>query len=101
MELKISGQLQDCGNCTCTEETLSPPFITSISEPTNVARLVYRMPWVFTNWGHCALTLQVPFLCPLEGHIYLKMQCQVGSSRVEERGFLVSARPSGTPQILF
>ncbi|KAG7249192.1 hypothetical protein CRUP_001233, partial [Coryphaenoides rupestris] len=31
---------------------------------------------------------KVPFLCPLEGHIYLKMQCQVGSSRVEERGFL-------------
>ncbi|KAK0147609.1 Anillin [Merluccius polli] len=31
---------------------------------------------------------KVPFLCPLEGHIYLKMQCQVGSSRVEEKGFL-------------
>ncbi|CAL8297287.1 unnamed protein product [Lota lota] len=31
---------------------------------------------------------KVPFLCPLEGHIYLKMQCQVGSSKVEERGFL-------------
>ncbi|XP_031442176.1 anillin isoform X2 [Clupea harengus] len=30
---------------------------------------------------------KVPFLCPLEGHIYLKMQCEVGS-RVEERGFL-------------
>ncbi|XP_072303440.1 anillin [Eucyclogobius newberryi] len=30
---------------------------------------------------------QVPFLCPLEGHIYMKMQCEVGSS-VEERGFL-------------
>lgn len=33
---------------------------------------------------------KVPFLCPLEGHIYLKMQCDVGS-KVEERGFLVSA----------
>ncbi|XP_041759281.2 anillin isoform X1 [Coregonus clupeaformis] len=30
---------------------------------------------------------KVPFLCPLEGHIYLKMQCEVGSL-VEERGFL-------------
>ncbi|XP_062266519.1 anillin isoform X2 [Platichthys flesus] len=30
---------------------------------------------------------KVPFLCPLEGHIYLKMQCDVGS-KVEERGFL-------------
>ncbi|CAL9691141.1 unnamed protein product [Knipowitschia caucasica] len=30
---------------------------------------------------------QVPFLCPLEGHIYMKLQCEVGS-RVEERGFL-------------
>lgn len=34
--------------------------------------------------------LKVPFLCPLEGHIYLKMQCDVGS-KVEEKGFLVSA----------
>lgn len=32
---------------------------------------------------------QVPFLCPLEGHVYLKMQCEVGS-KVEEKGFLVS-----------
>lgn len=30
---------------------------------------------------------KVPFLSPLEGHIYLKMQCEVGS-KVEERGFL-------------
>uniref|UniRef100_A0A671N9V1 Anillin n=1 Tax=Sinocyclocheilus anshuiensis TaxID=1608454 RepID=A0A671N9V1_9TELE len=30
---------------------------------------------------------KVPFLCSLEGHIYLKMQCQVGS-RIAERGFL-------------
>ncbi|XP_017282336.1 anillin isoform X2 [Kryptolebias marmoratus] len=30
---------------------------------------------------------KVPFLCPLEGHIHLKMQCEVGS-KVEERGFL-------------
>ncbi|CAI5689753.1 unnamed protein product [Oreochromis niloticus] len=30
---------------------------------------------------------KVPFLCPLEGHIYLKMHCEVGS-KVEERGFL-------------
>uniref|UniRef100_A0A667ZIF2 Anillin n=1 Tax=Myripristis murdjan TaxID=586833 RepID=A0A667ZIF2_9TELE len=30
---------------------------------------------------------KVPFLCPLEGHIYLRMQCEVGS-KVEERGFL-------------
>lgn len=37
----------------------------------------------------CFLSLQVPFLSPLEGHIYLKIKCQVNSS-VEERGFLVS-----------
>uniref|UniRef100_A0AAQ4QGI1 Anillin n=1 Tax=Gasterosteus aculeatus aculeatus TaxID=481459 RepID=A0AAQ4QGI1_GASAC len=30
---------------------------------------------------------KVPFLCPLEGHVYLKMQCEVGS-KVEEKGFL-------------
>uniref|UniRef100_A0A3Q4HTC8 Anillin n=1 Tax=Neolamprologus brichardi TaxID=32507 RepID=A0A3Q4HTC8_NEOBR len=30
---------------------------------------------------------KVPFLCPLEGHIYLKLHCEVGS-KVEERGFL-------------
>ncbi|XP_035866300.1 anillin [Phyllostomus discolor] len=30
---------------------------------------------------------KVPFLCPLEGHIYLQIKCQVNSS-VEERGFL-------------
>ncbi|XP_037693005.1 anillin isoform X2 [Choloepus didactylus] len=30
---------------------------------------------------------KVPFLCPLEGHIYLKIKCQVNSS-VEEKGFL-------------
>ncbi|XP_038822444.1 anillin-like isoform X3 [Salvelinus namaycush] len=30
---------------------------------------------------------KVPFLCPMEGHIYLKMQYEVGSL-VEERGFL-------------
>ncbi|MEQ2243214.1 hypothetical protein ILYODFUR_004753 [Ilyodon furcidens] len=30
---------------------------------------------------------KVPFLCPLEGHIHLKMQCEVGV-KVEERGFL-------------
>uniref|UniRef100_A0A671QN79 Anillin n=1 Tax=Sinocyclocheilus anshuiensis TaxID=1608454 RepID=A0A671QN79_9TELE len=30
---------------------------------------------------------KVPFLCPLEGHVYLKMQCEVGS-RIEERSFL-------------
>ncbi|XP_053469226.1 anillin isoform X4 [Ictalurus furcatus] len=30
---------------------------------------------------------KVPFLCPLEGHIHLKMQCEV-DSHVQERGFL-------------
>lgn len=30
---------------------------------------------------------KVPFLCPLEGHVFLKVQCEVGS-KVEERGFL-------------
>ncbi|KAM9838593.1 anillin [Aulostomus maculatus] len=30
---------------------------------------------------------KVPFLCPLEGHVYLRMQCEVGS-KVEGRGFL-------------
>lgn len=31
---------------------------------------------------------KVPFLCPLEGHIYMRLQCEVGSTSVEERGFL-------------
>ncbi|XP_060798793.1 anillin isoform X2 [Neoarius graeffei] len=30
---------------------------------------------------------KVPFLCPLEGHIYLKVHCEV-DSHVQERGFL-------------
>ncbi|XP_061699252.1 anillin isoform X2 [Syngnathoides biaculeatus] len=30
---------------------------------------------------------KIPFLCPLEGHIYLRMLCEVGS-KVEEKGFL-------------
>lgn len=30
---------------------------------------------------------KVPFLCPLEGHVHLKLQCDVGS-KVEEKGFL-------------
>ncbi|KAI1902410.1 hypothetical protein AGOR_G00044470 [Albula goreensis] len=30
---------------------------------------------------------KVPFLCPLEGHVYLKLHCEVGS-RIEEKGFL-------------
>ncbi|XP_044531292.1 anillin [Gracilinanus agilis] len=30
---------------------------------------------------------KVPFLCPLEGHLHLKIKCQVDSS-VEEKGFL-------------
>lgn len=52
---------------------------------------------IFELWTWCLSLLwsvyfgfKVPFLCPLEGHIYLKMQCDVGS-KVEERGFLVSA----------
>ncbi|KAG2465218.1 ANLN protein, partial [Polypterus senegalus] len=32
-------------------------------------------------------SITVPFLSPIEGHVYLKHQCQVGSS-IEERGFL-------------
>lgn len=46
--------------------------------------------WICLCSGpQCPVLLQVPFLCPLEGHVYLKMQCEVGS-RIEERGFLVS-----------
>nr|XP_014347707.1 PREDICTED: actin-binding protein anillin [Latimeria chalumnae] len=38
--------------------------------------------------GKSKFTLdKVPFLSPLEGHIYLKLQCQINSS-VEEKGFL-------------
>lgn len=35
------------------------------------------------------LIFQVPFLSPLEGHLYLRIKCQIDSC-VEERGFLVS-----------
>lgn len=38
----------------------------------------------------CVCVLQVPYLCPLEGHVHLQLQCEVGS-RLEDRGFLVSA----------
>ncbi|KAM9776809.1 anillin [Syngnathus typhle] len=52
----------------------------------------------FVLVGHHKLTLasigenkfhleKVPFLCPLEGHVYLRMLCQV-NSKVEERSFL-------------
>ncbi|NXG46112.1 ANLN protein, partial [Psilopogon haemacephalus] len=41
-----------------------------------------------TSVGNTKFALdKVPFLSPLEGHIYLKLKCQVDSS-VEERGFL-------------
>lgn len=47
----------------------------------------------FLSWLTSGLVpvLKVPFLCPLEGHIHLQMQCEVGCSKVEERGFLVSS----------
>lgn len=53
----------------------------------------------FLSWLKSGLVpvLQVPFLCPLEGHIHLQMQCEVGCSKVEERGFLVSSRTKWKP----
>lgn len=38
-------------------------------------------------------------MCPLEGHVHLKLQCDVGS-RVEERGFLVSLYVLSRPHTL-
>uniref|UniRef100_A0A4W3GR23 Anillin n=1 Tax=Callorhinchus milii TaxID=7868 RepID=A0A4W3GR23_CALMI len=43
---------------------------------------------VLSSVGNTKFQLdKVPFLCPIQGHIYVKLQCQVGSS-VEEHGFL-------------
>ncbi|MGH0125937.1 UNVERIFIED_CONTAM: hypothetical protein FKN15_025157 [Acipenser sinensis] len=51
--------------------------ISSMSLPTPLAETVNAV----------VTSPEVPFLSPLAGHIYLKLECQVGSS-IEERGFL-------------
>lgn len=65
----------------CVENTLINIFLYCWCVPVSMPELFMK----------CFLfVFKVPFLCPLEGHIHLKMQCEVGS-KVEERGFLVSS----------
>ncbi|XP_066571844.1 anillin isoform X2 [Amia ocellicauda] len=75
-----------------TKSNLHTPVMASPGGPNAVRTsnfvLVGAHKLTLASIGKNKFTLdQVPFLCPLEGHIYLKLQCQVGSS-IEERGFL-------------
>ncbi|XP_030644349.1 anillin [Chanos chanos] len=75
-----------------TKSNLQTPVMASPGGPNAVRSssfvLVGSHKLTLASIGKTKFPLEkVPFLCPLEGHIYLKMQCEVGS-RVEERGFL-------------
>ncbi|MBN3325668.1 ANLN protein, partial [Atractosteus spatula] len=75
-----------------TKSSLQTPVMASPGGPnavrTSSFTLVGSHKLTLTSIGKNKFVLdKVPFLCPLEGHIYLKLQCQVGSS-IEERGFL-------------
>ncbi|OXB83210.1 UNVERIFIED_CONTAM: hypothetical protein H355_001962 [Colinus virginianus] len=71
------------------------PFSTAMASPggPNAVRttnfiLVGSHKLSLSSVGNTKFALEkVPFLSPLEGHIYLKLKCQVDSS-VEEKGFL-------------
>uniref|UniRef100_W5MJK9 Anillin n=1 Tax=Lepisosteus oculatus TaxID=7918 RepID=W5MJK9_LEPOC len=77
---------------TVNKSSLQTPVMASPGGPnavrTSSFALVGSHKLTLTSIGKNKFVLdKVPFLCPLEGHIYLKLQCQVGSS-IEERGFL-------------
>ncbi|XP_010135848.1 PREDICTED: actin-binding protein anillin, partial [Buceros rhinoceros silvestris] len=75
-----------------SKSTLLTPAMASPGGP-NAARttnfaLVGSHKLSLSSVGNAKFALdKVPFLSPLEGHIYLKLKCQVDSS-VEEKGFL-------------
>ncbi|XP_041104040.1 anillin-like isoform X2 [Polyodon spathula] len=75
-----------------TKSNIQTPVLTSLGGPSAVRTshfvLVGSHKLTLSSAGKNKFTLdKVPFLSPLAGHIYLKLQCQVGSS-IEERGFL-------------
>ncbi|XP_008942437.1 PREDICTED: actin-binding protein anillin, partial [Merops nubicus] len=75
-----------------SKSTLLTPAMASPGGPNSVRTtnfiLVGFHKLSLSSVGHAKFALdKVPFLSPLEGHIYLKLKCQVDSS-VEEKGFL-------------
>ncbi|NXC38686.1 ANLN protein, partial [Penelope pileata] len=75
-----------------SKSTLLTPAMASPGGPNAVRTtnfiLVGSHKLSLSSVGHAKFALdKVPFLSPLEGHIYLKLKCQVDSS-VEEKGFL-------------
>ncbi|XP_057589113.1 anillin isoform X3 [Hippopotamus amphibius kiboko] len=72
-----------------TKSTLHSSVMASLSAVrTSNFALVGSYTLSLSSVGNTKFALdKVPFLSPLEGHIYLKIKCQVNSS-VEERGFL-------------
>ncbi|KFV66891.1 Actin-binding protein anillin, partial [Dryobates pubescens] len=75
-----------------SKSTLLTPAMASPGGPhaarTSSFILVGSLKLSLSSVGNTKFALnKVPFLSPLEGHIYLKLKCQVDSS-VEEKGFL-------------
>ncbi|KGL89214.1 Actin-binding protein anillin, partial [Charadrius vociferus] len=75
-----------------SKSTLLTPAMASPGGPNTVRTtnfiLVGSHKLLLSSVGNTKFALdKVPFLSPLEGHIYLKLKCQVDSS-VEEKGFL-------------
>ncbi|KFQ96461.1 Actin-binding protein anillin, partial [Nipponia nippon] len=75
-----------------SKSTLLTPAMASPGGPNAVRTtnfiLVGSHKLLLSSVGNAKFALdKVPFLSPLEGHIYLKLKCQVDSS-VEEKGFL-------------
>ncbi|XP_058868978.1 anillin-like isoform X2 [Acipenser ruthenus] len=75
-----------------TKSNIQTPVLASPGGPNAVRTshfvLVGSHKLTLSSAGKNKFTLdKVPFLSPLAGHIYLKLECQVGSS-IEERGFL-------------
>ncbi|XP_067857403.1 anillin isoform X2 [Heptranchias perlo] len=75
-----------------TKSNLHTPALASPGGPNAVRTSNFTMvgshKFSLSSVGNAKFQLdKVPFLSPLEGHIYVKLQCQVGST-IEERGFL-------------
>ncbi|XP_042188426.1 anillin-like [Callorhinchus milii] len=75
-----------------TKSNIHTPALSSPGGPNAVRSsnfvMVGSYKIVLSSVGNTKFQLdKVPFLCPIQGHIYVKLQCQVGSS-VEEHGFL-------------
>ncbi|NXK53123.1 ANLN protein, partial [Chauna torquata] len=73
--------------CYISTEAMASPGGPNAVRTTNFI-LVGSHKLSLSSVGNAKFALdKVPFLSPLEGHIYLKLKCQVDSS-VEEKGFL-------------